>query len=72
LWKRLLDNRGKIAGGVVGLFLALLIIVAWPILLVIFLVFVGIILGAGYDHVEKAKQWLRSSREKSQNGPRGR
>ena len=66
------DNKGKILGGIIGFFIALLIIVAWPVLLVIFLVFLGILLGKIFDTVSKAHRWLQenfssSTKEKRKN-----
>jgi len=55
------DNKGKILGGIIGFFIALLIIVAWPVLLVIFLVFLGILLGKIFDTVSRAHRWLQEN-----------
>jgi len=59
--KYLKENRGKISGGLVGFLLALLLIIAWPVILVIFLVLVGIFLGAIFDVLSKARKWLEES-----------
>lgn len=42
-------NRGKITGGMTGLVVALLLIFAWPVLLILFLVLVGVFLGGVFD-----------------------
>lgn len=47
------SNRGKIAGGVFGFFLALFLIIAWPFILMIFLVFLGVFFGALFDSLSK-------------------
>lgn len=42
-------NRGKILGGITGLVVALLLIFAWPLLLIFFLVVSGAFLGGVFD-----------------------
>jgi|GEM_PF-1164591 len=42
-------NRGKIVGGTMGLVVALLLIFAWPLLLIFFLVLAGVFLGGVFD-----------------------
>lgn len=55
------ENRGKIGGGVAGFLVALLLIIAWPVILMIFLIFLGILLGAIFDTFSKARRWLDDS-----------
>lgn len=42
-------NRGRIVGGLTGLVVALLLIFAWPLLLILFLVIVGVFVGGVFD-----------------------
>ena len=49
MWPSLKQNRGKIIGGMGGLMAALLLIFAWPLLLIIFLVVLGVFLGGVFD-----------------------
>lgn len=42
-------NRGKVVGGMTGLVVALLLIFAWPLLLILFLVMVGAFVGGVFD-----------------------
>ena len=42
-------NRGKIIGGTMGLVVALLLIFAWPLLLIFFLVLAGVFVGGVFD-----------------------
>jgi len=42
-------NRGKVVGGMAGLMVALLLIFAWPLLLILFLVMVGAFVGGVFD-----------------------
>jgi len=49
MWRSLKQNRGKIIGGLGGLGVALLLIFAWPLLLIFFLVFLGVFLGGVFD-----------------------
>jgi len=42
-------NRGKIVGGMMGLVVSLLLIFAWPLLLIFFLVLAGVFLGGVFD-----------------------
>ncbi len=42
-------NRGKVVGGMTGLVVALLLIFAWPVLLILFLVIVGVFVGGVFD-----------------------
>lgn len=55
------ENKGKILGGLAGLLVALLLIFAWPIILTIFLVFLGVLLGKIFDTVNKAHKWMQSN-----------
>jgi len=52
------ENKGKIGGGIIGLLLAILLIIAWPIILILFLIFLGIILGAVFDMASKTRRWM--------------
>ena len=72
VWNSVTKNKGKIAGGILGLLVALLLIVAWPILLAIFLVLVGVVLGAGYDQLQKAKRWLHSCKHRNHDSSQRR
>lgn len=49
MWRSLKQNRGKIVGGLGGLMVALLLIFAWPLLLIFFLVLLGVFLGGVFD-----------------------
>ncbi len=49
MWKTWNQHKGKITGGMAGLTIALLLIFAWPILLILFLGIVGIFLGGVFD-----------------------
>ena len=61
MWKHVKQNRGKIAGGCIGFLIALLLIIAWPIILMVVLIFLGIVLGAVFDMVGRARKWLGES-----------
>lgn len=52
------ENVGKIGGGVFGFLVALLLIIAWPIILIIFLVFLGILLGGILDITNRTRRWM--------------
>jgi len=54
MWKSIKINKGKILGGIAGFIVALILIIAWPVILMIFLVFLGILLGAIFDTINKA------------------
>lgn len=62
MWKSLKENKGKIGGGFVGLLIALIIIIAWPVILIIFLIFLGILLGAIFDLMGRGRKWLEKSK----------
>ncbi|MBC7190063.1 DUF2273 domain-containing protein [Candidatus Aerophobetes bacterium] len=47
------SNRGKIVGGIFGFFLALFLIIVWPFILMISLVFLGIFFGALFDSLSR-------------------
>lgn len=49
MWRSLKQSRGKIIGGLGGLMVALLLIFAWPLLLIFFLVLLGVFLGGVFD-----------------------
>jgi len=49
MWRSLKQNKNKIIGGLSGLLMALLLIFAWPLLLIIFLVIIGVFLGGVFD-----------------------
>ena len=49
MWRSLKQNKNKIIGGLGGLLMALLLIFAWPLLLIIFLVIIGVFLGGVFD-----------------------
>ena len=49
MWETWNRQKGKITGGLAGLVIALLVVFAWPILLTLFLVVVGIFLGGIFD-----------------------
>ena len=49
MWKAFNRNKGKIAGGLTGLVIAFLLIFAWPIILIMFMVIIGIFLGEIFD-----------------------
>jgi len=53
MWTSLKRNVGKITGGLGGLLIALLLIFAWPLVLIIFLVVMGIFLGGVFDAVRR-------------------
>jgi len=61
MWKSIKINKGKILGGIAGFIVALILIIAWPVILIIFLVFLGILLGAIFDTINKAHKWLQDS-----------
>jgi len=48
-------------GGLAGFLVALLLIVAWPVILIIFLVFLGILLGKIFDTVDRARRWMEET-----------
>lgn len=58
MWRFIRENKGKIVGGLAGFLVALLLIVAWPVILMIFLVFLGILLGVMFDTAGKARRWI--------------
>ena len=49
MWISLKRNLGKVIGGLVGFLIALLLIFAWPLVLIIFLVVMGAFLGGIFD-----------------------
>ncbi len=51
-------NRGKIIGGLGGLAIALLLIFAWPLVLIFILVLLGISLGGIFDAARKVGVFL--------------
>ncbi len=53
MWNSLKRNLGKIMGGFGGLLIALLLIFAWPLVLIIFLVVMGVFLGGIFDVVRR-------------------
>lgn len=61
MWRYIKNNRGKILGGLGGFLLALILIIAWPVILMVFLIFLGIMLGAAFDTIGKARRWLEES-----------
>lgn len=68
--RSLKQNKGKIIGGLGGLVTALLLIFAWPLLLIIFLVFLGVFLGGVFDAGRRVGTFLDrllSSRESSKD-----
>lgn len=58
MWRSLKRNRGKIIGGLGGLAMALLLIFAWPLVLIFILVLLGISLGGILDAARKVKVFL--------------
>jgi len=58
MWRSLKRNRGKIIGGLSGLAIALLLIFAWPLVLVFILVLLGISLGGIFDAARKVGVFL--------------
>jgi len=58
MWRSLKQNRGKIIGGVSGLAIALLLIFAWPLVLIFILVLLGISLGGIFDAAKKVGIFL--------------
>ena len=58
MWHSLKRNRGKIIGGLGGLVIALLLIFAWPLVLIFILVLLGISLGGILDIARKAGVFL--------------
>ncbi|NQS88488.1 hypothetical protein HQ584_01680 [Patescibacteria group bacterium] len=55
MWKILSRNKGKITGGLIGLVAAFLLIFAWPIILVGFLIIMGVFLGEIFDILKRAQ-----------------
>jgi len=55
VWKILSRNKGKITGGLIGLVAAFLLIFAWPIILVGFLIIMGVFLGEIFDILKRAQ-----------------
>lgn len=53
MWISLKRNLGKVMGGLAGLLIALLLIFAWPVVLIIFLVVMGVFLGGILDVVRR-------------------
>lgn len=49
MWTSFKRNFGKVVGGLVGLSMALLLIFAWPLVLIFFLVVAGVFLGGVFD-----------------------
>ena len=68
MWISLKRNVGKIMGGLGGLLIALLLIFAWPLVLIIFLVVMGIFLGGIFDSLRRIGNFFDRifSRERSQ------
>ena len=58
MWHSLKRNRGKIIGGLGGLVIALLLIFAWPLVLIFILVLLGISLGGLVDAARKVGVFL--------------
>lgn len=58
MWRSLKRNRGKIIGGLGGLAVALLLIFAWPLVLIFLLVLLGISLGGIFDIARKVGVFL--------------
>ncbi len=58
MWHSLKRHRGKIIGGVGGLTIALLLIFAWPLVLIFLLVLLGISLGGIFDATRKVGVFL--------------
>ena len=58
MWRSLKRNRGKIIGGIGGLAIALLLIFAWPLVLIFILVLLGISLGGIFDVARKMGVFL--------------
>lgn len=58
MWRSLKRNRGKIIGGLGGLTIALLLIFAWPLVLIFVLVLLGISLGGILDAARKVGIFL--------------
>jgi len=58
MWRSLKRNQGKIIGGIGGLVIALLLIFAWPLVLIFVLVLLGISLGGIFDVVKKVGVFL--------------
>lgn len=58
MWRPLKRNRGKIIGGLSGLAIALLLIFAWPLVLIFILVLLGISLGGIFDAARKVGVFL--------------
>lgn len=56
--KYLKENKGKIGGGIAGFLLALLIIIAWPVIIMLFFILMGIFLGAAFDLLNKARNFF--------------
>lgn len=61
MWKSIKVHKGKIFGGIAGFLIALILIIAWPVILMIFLIFLGILLGAVFDMVGKVRKWMQDS-----------
>jgi uncharacterized membrane protein len=53
MWNSLKRNLGKIMGGLGGLLIALLLIFAWPLVLIIFLVVMGVLVGGIFDVIRR-------------------
>lgn len=53
MWRSLKRHQGKIVGGLGGLVMALLLIFAWPLVLIFILVLLGISLGGIVDGARK-------------------
>ncbi|KKL48845.1 hypothetical protein LCGC14_2321450 [marine sediment metagenome] len=58
MWRSLKRNRGKVIGGLSGLAIALLLIFAWPLVLIFILVLLGISLGGIFDAARKVGVFL--------------
>ena len=55
------ENKGKILGGLSGFLFALILIFAWPIILMATFVLMGIVLGAFFDVFYRIRKWLEKS-----------
>ncbi|MFQ5835604.1 MAG: DUF2273 domain-containing protein [bacterium] len=73
MWTSLKRNLGKIIGGFGGFLIALLLIFAWPLVLIIFLVVMGVFLGGIFDAGRRIRDFFDRifSQEKSQKDEDG-
>ncbi|MCD6318960.1 DUF2273 domain-containing protein [Candidatus Aerophobetes bacterium] len=75
MWKSFNRNKGKIAGGLTGLAAAFLLIFAWPIILIIFMVIIGVFLGEIFDIFRRVQNRVeeifpkKTSEKKSKDEP---